>query len=441
MAEGFLKQFEGFSKLKFNQRLEKLKELKYLSQKDINYLKLGSVSKNEKKRSDLVQCFIENALGYFPLPLGVATNFIINNKPYLIPMAVEETSIIAAASKTARWVCENGFIVTEVLNSHSIGQVQIPKVKNYSKLKKAIEENFEEWKDKINKKVLFSMFQRGGGLKSYQLRKLQRSDGNCMAVLHLFIETCEAMGANIINQTCEYLKKPLEQVSKETVGLCILSNLADRRMVKARIVLKNQDSKLIQKIESASLFAEIDPYRATTSNKGVLNGIDALLIATGNDWRAVEAGLHAYATKTGSYSSLTKWRVHKKELHGEMKGPFMLGTVGGVTDIHPSSKLCLKILSYPRSQELAEICCALGLVQNLGALKALVTEGIIEGHMRLHIKNMVLKTDVKNETEQKQLEREIVKTLKKNKRITLSQATSILKKLRKKRKYINFHNT
>ena len=434
MAVDFLKNLEGFSKLNYEQRLKKLQDLKYLSSRDIEYLKQGSVSKKIKERVELIQCLIENALGYFPLPLGLAANFVINNKAYFIPMAVEESSIIAAASKTARWVCENGSISTQVLNTQSIGQVQIPKVKNYHQLKTSIEQNFGEWKHEINQTVLRSMVKRGGGLKNYQLRKLKRPDGKTMAVLHLLIETCEAMGANIINQTCEYMKKPLEKASQETVGLCILSNLADQRMVQARVVLKNQDHDLIQKIESASLFSEIDPYRASTSNKGVLNGVDALLIATGNDWRAVEAGLHAYASRSGHYSSLTKWRAYKGELHGEIEGPFMLGTIGGVTDVHPTAKLCLKILGYPKSQELASICCALGLIQNLGALKALVTEGVIEGHMRLHIKNMVLKAGAKDKQEQMYLEKELVKTLKKTKRVTLSQAVSLLKNFQKSRK-------
>ena len=430
MANHFLKQFEGFSKLHYEDRLKRLQELGYLSKEDIDYLQLGSVSKKLKERVELTQCFIENALGYFPLPLGLAANFIINKKPYILPMAVEETSIIAAASKTARWVCENGEITAQVLNTLSIGQVQIPKVKDYEKLKTCIQQNFPDWKQLINKKVLSSMLKRGGGLKDYELRSLKRPDGKTMAVLHLHIETCSAMGANIINQTCEYLKEPLEKASGEKAGLCILSNLADKRMVQAQVKVKNQDSGLIKKIEEASLFAEIDPYRACTGNKGVLNGVDALLIATGNDWRAVSSGLHAYAGRKGAYSSLTKWRVKENELHGEMTGPFMLGTVGGVTDLHPTARLSLKMLGFPKAVELAGLCCALGLVQNLGALRALVTEGVIEGHMKLHVKNLVLKAGAKTEEEQKTLEKELIKVLKKTKRITLSQAIQIFRKIK-----------
>ena len=430
MANRFLKQFEGFSKLHYEDRLNRLLELGYISQKDIDYLKLGSVSKKLKDRVDLTQCFIENALGYFPLPLGLATNFVINKKPYILPMAVEETSIIAAASKTARWVCEEGEIVTQTLNTFSVGQVQIPKAKDYGKLKNCVKQNFSSWKERINKNVLSSMVKRGGGLKGYKLRSLKRPDGETMAVLHLYIDTCEAMGANIINQACEYLKEPLEKASGEKAGLCILSNLADQRMVQAQIKLRNQDEELIKKIEEASIFAEIDSYRSCTSNKGVLNGVDALLIATGNDWRAVSAGLHAYASRKGHYSSLTKWRVKGKDLHGEMTGPFMLGTVGGVTDLHPTARLSLKILGFPKAVELAGLCCVLGLVQNLGALRALVTEGVIEGHMKLHVKNLVLKAGAKTEKEQRVLESKLIKVLKKTRRITLSQAIQIFKKIK-----------
>ena len=401
MGDNFLKQFEGFSKLHYENRLKRLFELGYLAKEDIDYLKLGSVSPELKERVELTQCFIENALGYFPLPLGLASNFIINKKNYLLPMAVEETSIIASASKTARWICKSGEINTQVLGSFSIGQVQIPKVKEYERLKNCIRENFPIWKKQINEKVLPSMLKRGGGLKDYELRFIKRPDRDTMAILHLHIDTCSAMGANVINQACEYLKEPLEKVSGEKVGLCILSNLADKRMIQAQVKLKNQDKTLIKKIEEASIFAEIDPYRASTSNKGVLNGVDALLIATGNDWRAVSSGLHAYSARGGHYSSLTKWRVKGDELHGKMTGPFMLGTVGGVTDLHPTARLSLKILGSPKAEELAGLCCALGLVQNLGALRALVTEGVIEGHMRLHVKNLVLKAGAQTKKEQK----------------------------------------
>lgn len=420
-----IKKLKGFSKLNHQDRLNKLRELGYLTDQDVLYLQQEGVISR-----DLAEDLIENVLGFFELPLGVATNFIVNGKDYILPLAVEETSIIAAASKTAGWVVTNGEITTEVLSRQSIGQIQIAKVKNFSRLKSQIEKHFSEWKKDVNKNLLASMVQRGGGLQSWELRLLKRPDGKEMAVLHLLIETCDAMGANLINQVCEYLKKPIEEVSGEQVTMCILSNLANQRMVRAHVTLKNQDFELIKKIEEASLFAEIDPYRAATHNKGVLNGIDALLIATGNDWRAVEAGLHAYASSQGSYSPLTKWRVKGKDLYGVMEGPFMLGTVGGVTRVHPMARLCLNMLKITRAEELASLCCALGLIQNLGALRALVTEGVIEGHMKLHVRNLVLNTGATSE-EKPLLEKHLIKTLRQKKHVSLSEALKDLNRLRK----------
>ncbi len=426
METDVLKQFKAFSKLHYEDRLKKLLELNVLSEKDVQYLKSGAISEKSDERIELSQSFIENALGYLPLPLGLAVNFIINNKAYALPLAVEEASIIAAASKTARWVCSNGAITTKILGSLSIGQIQIPQANDYAKLKLCVEKNFSEWKSLVNKNVLSSMVKRGGGLKGWELRSLSRPDGKTMAVLHLHIETCEAMGANIINQVCEYLKPYLEKASGEKALLCILSNLADKRMAQAEVIVRNQDEDLLKKIEEASLFAEIDPYRASTNNKGVLNGVDGLLIATGNDWRAVEAGLHAYASRSGRYSSLTKWKAKNGNLYGEMKGPFMLGTVGGATDIHPTARLCLKILGFPKAEELAGLCCALGLIQNLGALRALVTEGVIEGHMKLHIKNMALKAGAQTQEERFFLEDHLTHILKETKRVSLSYAIKTL---------------
>ena len=432
MDTEILKQFKGFSKLNYSDRLEKLKELKYLSEKDISYLKSGGI-----KDPYLAESLIENVLGYFNLPLGVAVNFIINNKNHVIPLAVEETSIIAAASKTARWISKNGSLRAKALGKLSIGQIQIARVKDFHRLEQIIKEKFEIWKEEVHKKVIPSMLKRGGGIKGYELRKMKKSDNQVMAVWHLHVETCDAMGANSINQICEYLKPLLEQSSGEKVTMCILSNLADKRLFQAKVTIKNQDLNLIKKIEQASLFAETDPYRAATSNKGALNSMDALLIATGNDWRAVEAGLHAYASRSGTYSSLTHWRVKNGELHGEMKGPLMLGTVGGVTDTHPTAALCLKILGNPSAEELGEICMALGLTQNLGAVHALVTEGVVEGHMKLHIKNLALKAGTDPE-ERSFIEKHLLNILECRKRISLTQAYDALRVWRKKK---HFHQS
>lgn len=425
MESSFLESLKGFSQLNYEARIRKLEELGFISDKDVTYLK------SEKIDLSLSERFIENTLRYFEMPLGVAVNFIVDKEPYVIPMAVEESSIIAASSKTARWICENGFIQTETLSRFSIGQIQIAKVKNFKRLENIIQKRFQHWKREIESQVLSSMVKRGGGLKSYELRSLAHPDGkNEMAVLHLHIQTCDAMGANVINQVCEYLKPILERETQEEVNMCILSNLADKRLTRARVVLKNQDKDLIKKIEEASLFAEVDPYRAATHNKGILNGIDGLLIATGNDWRAVESGLHAYASSKGRYTSLSRWRVKDDELHGVLEGPFMLGTVGGVTELHPTAQLCLKMLKFQSGEKLARICAAVGLVQNLGALKALVTDGVIEGHMKLHVKNIALQTGADSQ-ELSLLEKRLQENLRVNKRISFTQALKTLQNLRK----------
>lgn len=433
METQLIKSFSGFSKLNYQSKLQKLVDLDFLSHKDIEHLKSSFLSQ-DSNQPDLAQNLIENAIGYFAMPLGLAVNFIIDDQLVVLPMAVEETSIIAAASKTASWICTQGSITTQTLGSLSTGQIQFPKVSDYSKLQSSIKDNFSHWKNLVNTKLLASMVKRGGGMKSWELRKIQRPDGDVMAVLHLYIETCEAMGANTINQVCEYIKPYVEKASKQQALLCILSNLPKYKRVKAQVIVKNQDIKLIKNIEEASLFAELDPSRACTSNKGVLNAIDALLLATGNDWRAVEAGLHAFACQKGSYTSLTQWRVRDHCLYGEMEAPFMLGTVGGVTDIHPTAKLSLKILGFPKASRLASLCCALGLVQNLAALRALVTDGVIEGHMKLHIKNLAIKAGANTPQEIHFLNQQLTHTLKKTKQISLSDTIKTLKNYKK-----NFH--
>ena len=276
-----------------------------------------------------------------------------------------------------------------------------------------------------------SMVKRGGGLKDYQLRSIKKNEKESLVILHLHIDTCDSMGANLINQTCEYLKIPLEKLTGEKIAMCILSNLSDTRLVESHVVLKNQDLKFIQKIEEASLFAEQDPYRAATSNKGVLNGIDAVLIATGNDWRAVEAGLHAYASESGQYTSLTRWRVKNNTLYGHFKGPLMLGIKGGMTEIHPTARFCLKLLKFPSGKQLARICAAVGLIQNLGALKALVTDGIIQGHMKLHIKNLALQAGATLQ-EQSLLKNKFISILKNTQKISFTQVLKTLQDWRKK---------
>lgn len=423
--------FKGFSKLNYTERLQALKKAGIVNADDICYLVNGGI-----QTIDLGEKFIENVLGYFQIPMGVATNFQIDGQDYVIPMAVEETSIVAAASKTAKWVRENGTITTEVIGADIIGQIQFAKIQNPDDFRRQILQQKSFLIELANREVAFGLVKRGGGVKDLTVRIIDREDSltvgaRWMGIVHVMMDPCDAMGANIINQVCEFLKQPLEQFTSEKVTMCILSNLVDTKLTKATVCLKNVDPELALKIEEASRFAELDPYRAATNNKGVLNGIDPILIATGNDWRAVEAGIHAFAAREGRYKSITKWRAVGADLIGEFIAPLVVGTVGGVTTLHPTAKLGLKILAVNSAAELSRVIAAVGLVQNLGALRALTTVGIIEGHMKLHIKNLSLGAGA-TEKEMPFVVKQLEEILTLRKRISLANAIEVLNDLRKK---------
>jgi len=417
--------FRGFSKLSREERFERLKKMGALTEEDIEFFRSGGL-----QSPDLAEKFIENVLGYFQLPLGVATNFRIDGRDYVIPMAVEETSIVAAASKTAKWLRESGEITTESVGDLIIGQIQVAKVSDFNRFKSIVEAKKDSWIEMANRDVARGLVARGGGVREIEVREVPRGvAGGSMAVIHVLADPCDAMGANIINQVCEYLKGPVEEATGETVTMCILSNLVDTKLTRARAVIYDIDPELGRKIEEASLFAQQDPYRAATNNKGILNGIDPILIATGNDWRAVEAGMHAYAVRDGQYRSLSIWKMEGRDLVGTLEAPIVTGTVGGVTKLHPTAQISLRILGVKSAAELSRVCAAVGLVQNLGALKALTTVGIIEGHMKLHIKNLTLGAGA-NEREMPLVQKRLEEILALTKRITLSNAIEVLREIR-----------
>ena len=429
MAKSLSEVFKGFSKLTLDQRLQALKDTSVLSSEDAKYLKDGGM-----KDFLLGENFIENVIGYFQMPLGVATNFKIDGEDYAIPMAVEETSIVAAASKTAKWIRDNGSIRTEVVGNHIIGQIQFSHVKNPEKFKKDILAQKNYLIELANREVAFGLVRRGGGVQDLQIRFVDRGDQatddvQFMGIVHVLLDPVDAMGANIINQVCEFLKHSLEQFTGEKVTMCILSNLVDTKVTKATIVMQNVDPDLASKIQEASLFAEQDPYRAATNNKGVLNGIDPILIATGNDWRAVEAGVHAFAARSGQYRSITRWRKEGTALVGIFEAPIVVGTVGGVTALHPTAKIAMQMMGIQNANHLSRLCAAVGLTQNLGALRALTTIGIIEGHMKLHIRNLSLGAGAE-EPEMPMLQKKLEEVLKLRKRISLSNAIDALKEIR-----------
>ena len=416
--------FQGFSKLDREERFQRLLALGAITPADVLYLRQGGI-----QDTNLADKLIENVIGYFQLPLGVATNFRIDDRDYVIPLAVEETSIVAALSKTAKWIRQHGEITTQIDGNCILGQIQLAKVNDFNRFSTIFDENKRFFIERANEDVAENMVKRGGGVFDLQLRKLPRPDGGDMAVIHLMMDSCDAMGANIINQVLEYLKGPIENLTGECVTMCILSNLNDQKLTTAKVAIRDVEPDLGMRLQEASLFAETDPYRAATHNKGVMNGIDPVLIATGNDWRAVEAGVHAYAARSGTYQAISRWRYHEGVLSGELKAPIIVGTVGGVTSLHPTANMCLRMMGIKSANQLSRVIAAVGLVQNLGAIKALSTEGIIQGHMKLHIDNLLMVAGA-TDMEMPLLKERLQDWLMTNKRVSLNNAYDLLAEIR-----------
>lgn len=341
---------------------------------------------------------IENAIGRYSLPLGIGTNFLINNKDYLVPMVIEEPSVVAAVSNAAKMFRAGGGFISHSDEPIMIGQIQILDIDSPELIKRKILAKKSFLLEEANK-VGGSIIKRGGGARDIEIRIFENTSIGHMLIVHLLYDTREAMGANAVNTATEHLAPFLEGITGGRVNLRILSNLADKRkayvkgIIPAELLARNGISaeKAVQSIIEAGVFAEVDPYRATTHNKGIMNGIDAVILATGNDWRAVEAGAHAYAARRGRYTSLTKWwKDDDGNLHGSIELPLAVGTVGGATRVHPTAGVALQILGNPGSQELSEIMACVGLAQNFGAIRALATEGIQHGHMRMHARQLAV---------------------------------------------------
>jgi len=347
---------------------------------------------------DVADYMIENAIGVFGLPLGVAANFIINERPVLVPMVVEEPSVVAAVSFAAKLASEGGGFRTSSTEPVMIGQIQVLDVPNIEAATEAI---LAARADLIAKADMTSpsIVRRGGGAKGIEVRRLDTAVGP-MLIVHLLFDARDAMGANAINTACEVLAADIECLSGGRVNLRILSNLNDRRRARAEVIIPASafatsnipDGRtVVRGIVEAQAFAHADPYRAATHNKGILNGVDAVAIATGNDWRAIEAGAHAYAARDGQYRALTDWHeTEDGDLFGALEMPLAVGTVGGATKSNPVAQVCMGILDVQSSRELAEIMVSVGLAQNLAALRALATEGIQNGHMALHARQIAL---------------------------------------------------
>jgi hydroxymethylglutaryl-CoA reductase len=341
---------------------------------------------------------IENAVGTYALPLGVAANFLINGRDYLIPMSVEEPSVLAAVSHSAKLIRAGGGFQTESSEPVMIGQVQVLDVPDLNQATLAIEANHERLMAVANA-CSQSIVSRGGGAREIEAHSFPDSPVGSMLVVHLLYDTRDAMGANAINTAVEAIAPLVADLTGGRTHLRILSNLTDRRTATARCTIPAEaldlpglpGSDVARLVEEANAFAIVDPYRAATHNKGIMNGIDAVCIATGNDWRAVEAGAHAYAARNGRYTALTDWHVDDNgDLYGEITLPLAVGIVGGATKAHPTARVAMKILNVASAGELAQIMAAVGLAQNLAAIKALATVGIQKGHMRLHARQVAL---------------------------------------------------
>jgi len=347
---------------------------------------------------------IENVVGVYALPFGVATNFLINGDDHLIPMVVEEPSIVAGVSYAAKLARGGGGFITTADDPVMIGQMQVLDVENVYAAAGRIWEAREQLMDEANccDRTLVEL---GGGARGIELRPLIDTPIGPMLIVHLLFDVRDAMGANAINTTCERLAPIIEALTGGRVNLRILSNLADRRKATASCIVPAEEltaegmsgQDVARAIVEAAAFAQVDPYRAATHNKGVMNGIDAVALATGNDWRALEAGAHAYAARSGRYSSMTDWwQADKGDLRGRIEVPLAVGTVGGATRVHPAAQVALKILGTKSASELAQIMAAVGLAQNLAAIRALATEGIQRGHMSLHAKQMAVAAGAKD---------------------------------------------
>jgi hydroxymethylglutaryl-CoA reductase len=341
---------------------------------------------------------IENVIGTFELPMAVAGYFQINGKDVIVPMVVEEPSIVAAASYMAKLAREAGGFRTSSTGPLMRAQVQIVGVSDPYGARLTILEHRDELIDLANSrdKVLVSL---GGGCRDIEVHVFPDTPRGAMVVAHLIVDVRDAMGANAVNTMAETVAGRIEALSGGKVRLRILSNLADLRVARAQVrysattLATNEYSgeEVIDGVIDACLFAAIDPYRAATHNKGIMNGVDPVILATGNDWRAVEAGAHAYAARNGRYSSLTMWeKASNGDLVGTIEMPMAVGLVGGATKTHPLARLALQMMDVKTAQELGEIAVAVGLAQNMGALRALATEGIQRGHMTLHARNIAL---------------------------------------------------
>jgi hydroxymethylglutaryl-CoA reductase len=385
----------GFYNLSLKQRLDELARRSGLTSEDI------AVLRGENGLSlDQAQHMIENVVGLHPLPLGIALNFVVNGRDVLIPMAVEEPSVVAGASYMAKLARAGGGFTASSDPPEMIGQIQVIDIPDVHAARQSLMEAKAELLaatlgiDPVLKKL-------GGGPRDLEVRIMADSPIDPFLVIHLIYDVRDAMGANAVNTACERLTPRIEALTGGRVHLRILSNLTDRRLARAcctipldSLAFRDYSAEEVRDgIIAAWAFAVVDPYRAATHNKGIMNGVDAVVVATGNDWRAIEAGAHAYAARSGKYTSLSTWGSDEDgNLVGSLEMPMAVGIVGGATRVNPGAQAALKLMGVSTANQLAEIIVSVGLAQNLAAIRALATEGIQRGHMSLHARQVAIAT-------------------------------------------------
>jgi hydroxymethylglutaryl-CoA reductase len=387
----------SFYRLSVEERRRKIAEAVNLPAVEVDALASG-----DGLPLEVADAMVENAVGTFALPFGVALNFKVNGRDYVVPMVVEEPSVIAAASYAALLARAGGGFVAEADPGAMIGQIQLvdvpdpgAAVERIGAARARLLEAAEE--------LTPGLCKRGAGPRDVEVRLVRAADGESMVVVHVLLDTGDAMGANAVNSLVEGLAPMVEEIAGGTVCLRILSNLSDRRLARASVRVPfsalGRDglagAEVAERMMHAYRFAAADPYRATTHNKGIMNGIDAVALATGNDWRAIEAGAHAYACREGRYTSLSTWRIEDEHLVGSIELPMAVSTVGPLVKSHPRVRLAFRVLGVSSARELAGIMATAGLASNMAAKRALATEGIQKGHMSLHARSVLLAAGAK----------------------------------------------
>ena len=417
----------GFYKMPLEERLRIVSELSELSDEDVSLLRSGGGLSLE-----IADRMIENVIGLMAYPFAVAVNFRINGRDILVPMVLEEPSVVAAASNMARLMREGEGIKASSTDPVMIGQIQVVDIPDMEEAVEAVRGEREHILELANEQdpILVKL---GGGARDLEIRRIETEMGE-MLILHLLVDCRDAMGANAVNTMCEAVAPLIERLTGGRVLLRIISNLADRRLARAEAVVRKEllgGEEVVDDIVRAWAFADADPYRAATHNKGIMNGIIAVALATAQDHRAIEAGAHAYAARTGRYRALSRWWKNEDgDLVGELELPLAVGVVGGATRTHPMARLALKIMGVSTARELAEVMAAVGLAQNLGALRALVQEGIQYGHMRLHARNLVIMAGAEGEL----IDRAVEELVSSGGRITFDRAKEVVNRLKAQRR-------